>query len=82
MYNPLMKPVIKQAINYRLHSLNTSKGYDGADLLRLSFKDNQEMLEFREYLKLTNVKYVSKLHNKLVELICIYEVPNTVYPLK
>lgn len=77
-----MKIMILESLRYKLKNIRTYRGYNGADLLKLVFHDNSEMLRVREFAKKNDIKYVSKLNKDEIELICIYEVPDNIYSLK
>lgn len=81
MYTREMKPVIIKAMNYKIKNLSTYKGYDGADILKFTFHDNKELLVIRDFCKELKIETNIKL-NDCVELYCVFEAPDDIYPLK
>lgn len=81
MYLPAMKPIIMKAMDMDLKNLHTYKGYAGADLLKFTFHDNEQLVVIRDYCRSLGFKTSTKM-NDCVELFCIFEVPDDVYALK
>lgn len=81
MYTRKMKPIIEFALKYNIKNLSTYKGYNGANLLKFTFHDNEEMLMVRDYTRNVGFETAVKL-NDCVELICIFEEPDDIYQLK
>jgi len=69
-----MKPVIDKAMNLRLKNISTYKGYKGAELLKLTFIVNDDLVHMRHWLKINKYDAVTKM-NDCVELIVIFEIP-------
>ena len=74
MYKESMKPVIVRAMGKKLKNFSTYKGYDGADLLKMTFMNDDELVAMRWWLKENKYNAVTKL-NDCIELICIFESP-------
>jgi len=81
MYIPEMSDVLSKAMKYNLKNIHTYKGYNGADLLKLEFHDNEEMLVIRDYARKQGLEAVTKTTTN-IELFCIYEQNDDVYSLK
>ncbi|QOY53678.1 hypothetical protein HUE87_07085 [Candidatus Sulfurimonas marisnigri] len=83
MYNDNMREIIEKSMDYEVKNIHTYKGYEGADILKLTFHDNQELLVVRDYCRSKGIQTSVKL-NKELELYCIYEIEknNEIYPLK
>ncbi|QOY53051.1 hypothetical protein [Candidatus Sulfurimonas baltica] len=83
MYNDNMRCVIEKSMDYAVKNIHTYKGYAGADILKLTFHDNQELLLVRDHCKSRGIQTAVKLHKEL-ELYCIYETEKNdeIYPLK
>ncbi len=78
-----MRKIIEKAMDYGLKNIHTYKGYAGADLLKLTFYDNQELLSVRNFCKDRGIDTAVKLNVEL-ELYCIFEnlIPDDVYDIK
>ena len=76
-----MRPIISKAMEYSLYNIKTYKGYKGANLLKISFKEQATMLIIRNFAHSLNIKTTVKINNKL-DLICIFDVPEDIYSLK
>ena len=82
MYQKEMKPVIIKTLDTNVHNICTYKGYDGADILKLSFHDNQELLMIRQFCKDRKIETATKMIHGDLELYVIFEVPDDIYALK
>lgn len=80
MFVKEMKPIIMKSMDMKLKNIQTYKGYDGANILKLSFQDEEEMKLIRdlarEYGRETNNDHKNKL-----DLFCVFETPDEVYSL-
>ncbi|MCW8894175.1 hypothetical protein [Sulfurimonas sp.] len=82
MYQKEMKPVIIKSLDYSIKFLSVYKGYDGANILKFIFHDNQEMLVLRDYCRDMGLKTSTKMSEDGMELYCIFEASDDVYALK
>lgn len=76
-----MKPIILKAISVNLKNIQTYKGYDGANILKLSFEDESEMMMIRDFVRKHGYETNNDYKNKL-DLFCIFETPEGIYSLK
>ena len=83
MFNEKMRPVINRAMTRSLKNVNTYKGYDGADLVKFTFTDNDCLLYMRSYLIKDGYDQVVKMNDAL-ELIVIFEssIDDSIYEIK
>jgi len=69
-----------KSMDMKLKNIQTYKGYDGANILKLSFQDEEEMKLIRdlarEYGRKTNNDHKNKL-----DLFCVFESSDKVYSL-
>jgi len=82
MFLKSMIPIIKKAMDYKLYNLHTYKGYDGADILKLSFKDPSEMVVIRNHCRSLGHATNTLKDNSLTVLYCIFEPITDIYTLK
>lgn len=57
MFNKKMKPIIKQAIEYNIHSLETKLGYNNADILRISSYSLEDLNKIKVFANLYALEY-------------------------
>ncbi len=81
MYDSRMRPIILKAMDYNIRNLSTYHGYNGAELLKFTFHDNEELVVVRDYCRKLGFETAVKM-NDCVELFCIFEVDEDVYSLK
>lgn len=81
MFVPEMSPIIMRAMSMNLKNIQTYKGYDGANILKLSFVDESEMIAIRNYAREHGHETNNDYKNKL-DLFCIFEAPDGAYSLQ
>ena len=82
MYKKEMNPVLQYAIKYSVYDLCTYHGYDGADILKLTFKEREALIAVRDLCNTLHIKTSTSVIDNKHELHCIFEVPDDIYSLK
>ena len=82
MFLKAMAPIITKAMAYKLYNIHTYKGYDGADILKLTFKDKEELIVVRDFSRALGFKTNTLKENTLTILYCIFEADTDIYSLK
>jgi hypothetical protein len=81
MFVKEMKPIIIKAMSMDLKNIQTCKGYDGANILKLSFSDESAMIAIRDFTRKNGYDTNNDYKNHL-DLFCIFESPTEIYALK
>jgi hypothetical protein len=83
MYQSEMFAVIQKADKYKLKNIHTYNGYDGADILKLSFLHQNEMKAVKAFCKESGIPTDAKFDkpNKEYDLYAIFELADDIYSL-
>jgi len=82
MFRPEMIPILTKTFSINVLNISTYKGYDGADILKLTFTEESLLIIIRDFCRSSGIKTNSKHHNKIYELYCIFEYSDDIYHLK
>lgn len=82
MFRTEMIPILTKAFSINVLNISTYKGYDGADILKLTFTEESILVIIRDFCRSIGIKTNSKQHNKIYELYCIFEYSDDIYHLK
>jgi len=81
MFQKDMQPVIIKAMQLPIINFSTYKGYDGADILKVEFRKQNELDVLVKYCRDYNIKYILDRYTMGI-IYCIFEQPDDVYALK
>jgi len=76
-----MENILIKAMEYDIKDIKTDNGYNGANLLRITFRDLEELKVFRQYICSQDLATNILPYNKKC-LICIFEPNTEIYGLK